>query len=516
MTRTPNGQGWQIWAICGAVSLLFLGCTSAEADKPVAAQPESSPADAPAAVVKLDDSPIVEDRPGTDWPIFLGLLGTGVSSETNLLETWPKEGPPVVWEKQIGKGYSAPSILGDRLVVHHRLRDEDIVECLDRRTGQSLWKTSYSTDFSDPYGYNNGPRCSPLLIDNRCYTFGAQGKLLCVKLDTGETIWERDTAKDWKVPGHFFGAGCTPILEDGKLIVLVGGQPESAVVAFDPLTGKTLWESVGRSTWEGVITDNPGKKPYEWTGDEMLVSYSTPFAATIHGQRHLLCLLRQGLVSLDPTDGRVRFKYWFRSRTHESVNAARPVVVDDLVLLSAAYDTGAALLRILPDGNSFEEVWRNRRGLSTHWSTPIVVGDHVFGFSGRHENEATLQCLELKSGDLVWETNGFEGDLSDLKQDQFTGEIRSKSTNAAVPWPFYGRGSKILADGKFIVLGERGTLALVEPSTTAFREISRTSYKNLKYPIWPAPVLSHGLLYLRSEDWLVCLDIAEPADVEAK
>jgi len=448
-------------------------------------------------------------RPGIDWPVFLGPQQTGISQEKNLLDKWPAEGPALVWEKQIGKGYSAPSVLAGRLVVHHRLRDEDIVECLNPVTGDSLWNYRYETDFSDPYGYNNGPRCSPLLVDNRCYTYGAQGKLLCLELSSGKKLWERDTMSDWKVPAHFFGAGCTPILEDGKLIVLVGGQPNSGVVALDPLTGKTIWESVGKATWDGVVTDEPGKKPYVWTGDEMVVSYSSPIAATIGGHRHLLCLVRQGLVSLNPADGSVRFRYWFRSRTHDSVNAARPVVVDDLVILSAAYDTGAAALRVLPDGKSFEEVWRKRRGLSTHWSTPIVYKDHLFGFSGRHENEATLQCVDLKTGDLVWESNGFTGDLSNLTQDQFTGQILDKTTRQPVPWPFYGRGSKTLADDKFFVLGERGTLALVKPSTTEFQEISRTSFKNLKYPVWPAPVLSHGYLYLRSEDWLLCLDVSK-------
>lgn len=449
-------------------------------------------------------------RPGTDWPIFLGPHGTGVSDETNLLDVWPKDGPPVVWKKKIGTGYSAPSVLGNRLVVHHRIKDRDIVECVDAATKDPLWKYDYETDYSDPYGYNNGPRCTPLLTEDRCYTFGAQGKLLCLSLSKGQKIWERDTAIDWTVPEHFFGFGCTPILADGLLIVLVGGQPNSGVVAFHPDTGKTMWEAVGKDTWDGVPQDENNNKPYEWTGKEMLVSYSSPIVATIHGQKHLLCLMRQGLVSLNPKTGALNFKYWFRARVHESVNAARPVVVGDKILLSAAYETGSGVLQVKPDGKSYDVLWRDRKGLSTHWSTPIAVGDYVYGFSGRHEEEAMFQCRELSTGDLAWETNGFNGNVADLRQDPKTGKLFNRQTGEPEHWPFYGRGSKILADGKFIVLGERGTLALVKIDPENFEEISRTSFPEIHYPAWAAPVLSRGRLYLRSEDHLLCLDLAKP------
>ena len=452
------------------------------------------------------------ERAGNDWPIFLGPHGTGISDETGLLDVWPEEGPAVLWDKRIGKGYSSPSIRGDKLVVHHRQRDTDVIECVRADDGSPIWKHEYDTDFSDPYGYNNGPRSSPLLTETRCYTYGAQGRLVCLNLQTGELVWERDTAADWKVPGHFFGAGCTPILEGDLLIVLVGGQPNSGVVAFDAATGKTKWESVGKATWDGVITDDPGNPPLEWTDEEMLVSYSSPIAVTIHGQRHVLCLVRQGLVSLDPVTGRVRFKYWFRAREKDSVNAARPVVIGDRIFLSAAYKTGMALLKVQPDGNGYDVVWRDNRGMSTHWSTPIHQDGCLYGFSGRHEEEGMLQCVDLESGARVWQTNGFGGNESDLEQDPLTGKIKDSKTGKVVPWPFYGRGSATLAEGKYFILGERGTLALAKLSRAGWKEISRTTYPKLKYPMWASPVLSRGRLYLRSEDWLLCLDVARPGD----
>lgn len=460
------------------------------------------------------------ERTGTDWPIFLGPHGTGISDETGLLDVWPESGPEVLWNKRIGTGYSSPSIRGERLVVHHRLGDMDIIECIRADDASPIWKHEYETDYSDPYKYNNGPRCSPLLTETRCYTYGAQGRLVCLNLETGELIWDRDTAADWKVPGHFFGAGCTPILEGELLIVLVGGQPNSAVVAFNAASGKTVWESVGKQTWDGVKTDAPGNPLFEWSDNEMLVGYSSPIAATIHGQRHVLCLLRQGLVSLDPATGSVRFKYWFRSRTHESVNAARPVVIGDRIFLSAAYETGMALLKVHPDGNGTDVVWRKKRGMSTHWSTAIHHDGCLYGFSGRHEEEGMLQCVDLESGERIWETNGYEGNFAELKLelDRSTGQFRNSDTGETIPFPLYGRGAATMADGKYFILGEHGKLALAKLSREGWKELSRTSFKKLRYPktIWTSPVLSRGRLYLRSEDWLTCLDVAKPADINPK
>ncbi len=427
-------------------------------------------------------------RVGEDWPQFLGPRDDGISGETGLLAKWPAKGPPKVWEKEVGTGYSAPSVRGNRLVLHHRLRDQEIVDCFAADTGKPVWTYSYETNFSDPYGYNNGPRCSPLLTADRCYTLGAEGKLLCLNLETGKQVWLRDTAADWKIPDAFFGVGSTPILFGKLLIVMVGGVPDAGVVAFDAETGKTVWQNVEKKLWTAP-EDN-------FQMDDKLASYSSPIAATIHGKDHVFCLMRDGLVSLNPADGSIRFSYFFRSRSFESVNAARPVIIGDEVLLSAAYQTGAALLKIKPDGKGFIELWHTKN-LQTHWSTTIHHNGYLYGFSGRHENEGKLRCINLRTGDIFWETDGLPAEPpagADNLEDHAT--------------QFYGRGSAIMADGKFIVLGERGLLALVEVNSKEYKELSRFKLPRMKYPSWAAPILSRQRLYLRCEDYLVCLDLA--------
>jgi len=200
-----------------------------------------------------------------DWPQFLGPRASGISGETGLLDKFQANGPPIVWEKEIGTGYGAPSILGELLIFHHRRGDEEIVEALEKASAKSVWHYSYPSHFIDPYGYNNGPRSTPLLTTNRCYTFGAEGILLCLDLKTGKMIWQRDTGTIWTIPQAFFGVGSSPILENGKLIVMIGAQPNAGMVAFDPENGKVLWESVGAKNWQGKTKVGwPGEPVVNW------------------------------------------------------------------------------------------------------------------------------------------------------------------------------------------------------------------------------------------------------------
>jgi outer membrane protein assembly factor BamB len=450
------------------------------------------------------------ERTGEDWAEFLGPRGTGISGETGLLEKWPEEGPPVLWKKMIGEGYSAPSVRGNRLVIFHRPQmrqfpgPEEVVDCLEADTGKPLWHYAYPTQYVDPYGYNGGPRCTPLLTADRCYTFGAEGMLTCLDLADGTKIWQRNTADEFRVGPTFFGVGATPILEGDLLIVMVGGHPRSGVVAFNAKTGKTVWENVGPETFPDppvrIQRDFPPAK---------LASYATPLAATIHGKRHVLCFMRPGLVSVDPQTGEPNFSFWFRSQLHDSVNAARPVVVGDQVFLSAAYETGAVLLKVRPDGKKSDVVWQDVDAMQTHWSTCIHHHGYLYGFSGRHEPGSTFRCIELATGKLMWATEDVNAhDEPDPKA----------GLGATVP-KYYGRGSAILAEGKFIVMGERGTLALVDLDPREFVEISRVKYPEAGYPSWTAPVLSRQRLYLNvaretrgyAHDYhLLCLDLAKP------
>ena len=238
------------------------------------------------------------------------------------------------------------------------------------------------------------------------------------------------------------------------------------------------------------MTGWPGERKVQWQDWEKQASYATPVAATIHGRRQILCLMRQGLVSLNPTNGEVNFSFWFRSRLNDSVNAMNPVVVDDMILISGAYyKVGSVLLRVKLDGKSAAPVWSSTV-LETHWTTPIHDHGSLYAFSGRNEPDARFRCVELKSGKLRWD------------RDESWPPHSTPTPNV------YGRGSAILADGKLIVLGEGGLLGLFRADAEKPDELSRFQVPQLQYPCWAAPILSHRRLYLRNEQSLVCLDLA--------
>ncbi len=497
-----------------------------------------------------------------DWPQFLGPAGNNVSHEKNLLDAFPKGGPPEVFARRIGTGYAAPSIRDGKVVVFHRASklykveendtpakviqyingelaalkakerlnedslqaaiqatrrrgfiewppaiakhlDVEVIDCLDAKTGKLIWRHAYPTTYEDPYGYNNGPRCAPLLTKDRCYTFGAQGVLLCLDFKTGKPIWRRDTHKDFKVHPNFFGVGSTPVLEGNLLLTMVGGQPESGMVAFNAQTGKTVWQSVGKTTWHKTPKLGwPGEPFMDWLGTEKLASYASPVVATVHGQRVAFCLMRQGLVALDPKTGKVHFERWFRARVNESVNASNPVVIGNHVFCSTAYyGDGSFVLKIKPDLSGYTEVWstlarradnrRHEEVLGVHWMTPIVHEGNLYAFSGRNEPDARFRCVTFATGKVLWD-----------QDEAWTKFARNPVAN-------YGRGSLIQADGKLIVLGETGKLGLFALNAKKPVELASYQVPQLRPPCWAAPAMADRRVYLRSETHLVCLDFAK-------
>jgi outer membrane protein assembly factor BamB len=386
-----------------------------------------------------------------DWPQFLGPSRNGTSPETGLLKTWPDKGPPVVWEREVGEGYSGPVVVGGRLVLFHRVGDEEVVECLDA-TGKAHWKAATPTSYIDSFGKGNGPRSTPLIAGGKVYTLGADGLLQCLTLADGKKVWQRELHKDYEVRKGFFGVATSPLVEGNLLVVNVGGRGGAGIVAFDKDSGKEVWKAT-----------------------EHDASYSSPVATTIDGVRHLLFFTREGVVSLNPSDGAVRFSKRWRARIDASVNAATPVVVGDSVFVTASYRTGALLLRVRKDGA--EEVWKGDNVLSSHFTTPVYHAGYLYGFDGRQETGTDLRCVELKTGKVAWTKAGFPC------------------------------GPIIVADGNLIILSEDGDLVLVEATAAAYREKARA--KVLGGPCRAQLALADGRLYGHDGRKLVCWKLKE-------
>ena len=295
------------------------------------------------------------DASGTDWPRFLGPTGDSKSPETGILTHWPPDGPPVVWHRQLGTSYGIGSVAGGRFFQFDRHGDQARLTCLDARTGKLLWKIEYPTDYEDRVGYNNGPRCSPVIDDGRVYLFGAEGMLHCVGADDGKPLWKVDTAKRFGVVQNFFGVGSTPVVDGDLLMVMVGGSPPESQGAgrfdMDRVRGNGSGDrGLRQADRRGPVHDRRrvGQLRHAAAGHASTAAAgASPSPAA-------------GWSASSRGPGKVDFHYPWRARLHDSVNASTPVVVGDEVFISECYGPGSSLLRVRPGG--YDVVWRDPPG----------------------------------------------------------------------------------------------------------------------------------------------------------
>ena len=163
------------------------------------------------------------------------------------MKEWGPNGPPVVWHHKLGTSYGIGSVAQGRFFQFDRYEDQARLTCLDARTGEFRWKFEYPTDYEDRVGYNNGPRCSPVIDEDRVYLYGAEGMLHCVGAKDGKLLWKVDTAKKFGVVQNFFGVGSTPVVYGDLLLVMVGGSPAESQDAgrFRDEPREEQWLSLG-------------------------------------------------------------------------------------------------------------------------------------------------------------------------------------------------------------------------------------------------------------------------------
>ena len=390
--------------------------------------------------------------PAADWPQYLGPTRNATYAGPDLADAWPKDGPPLAWQKKLGTGWAGPIVARGKAIVFHRVADQERVECLDVKSGQELWRQDFPTRYTDRFSFDNGPRATPSLADGRVFVFGANGNLHALDLATGQPLWSVDAQKDFGADPGFFGFACSPLVEGNKLLVNLGGKNGAGIVAFDPATGKVLWQAHDEEA-----------------------SYSAPIAATIAGQRHALFFARHQLVSLDPANGKVRFTFPWGPKMQASVSAAVPVVSGDTVFISAGYGAGAALLRVKVGG--VEKLWSGEEQLTAQYVTPVLRAGFLYGFEGRVDTgpRPELRCVELATGKVRWRT------------DKVT------------------HGGILLAGGDLLITSDSGELVRVAADPQAFVEKARVQILGREGRAQPA--LADGLLLARDKGKLVAVDL---------
>ena len=381
-----------------------------------------------------------------DWPQHLGPRRNGTSLEP-APEAWTGAGPEILWRKRVGEGFSAPVVAQDRLLLFHRVDGEERLDCLDPATGTEIWSYTYPTSYRDDFGFDEGPRGAPTVDGTTVYTHGAQGVLTAVDLETGLARWSLPTHPTFGVRKGFFGTAASPLVDDGRVFLNIGGR-DAGIVAFSTDDGRPLWQATRHEA-----------------------SYASAIMAEIEGHRSVLVFTREGLSILEPSSGRVQSELRWRSRSRSSVNAATPLVIDGRIFLAASYQTGAVLLR--PSGGSLEEVWSSDEVLSSHYSTSVHHEGHLYGFHGRQEYRASLRSVELGTGRVNWSLDRF------------------------------GSGTVTLVSGRLLILHEDGRLILADSTPERFALLAEATI--LRSVVRSYPAYSNGVLYARSETELVAV-----------
>ncbi len=445
-----------------------------------AARENASEVSEPISRIQVANSPVVGEityadaatLPGSNWPRLFGPQGNSIVEYPGELVDWPQAGPPVVWRKPTGQGYSAPVVQDGKLVLFHRVQDEERIECWDAESGQVLWSFAYPTAYESPVAptYSEGPYSTPAIVGDRVYAIGAEAKLHCLSMANGDPLWSRDLKVEFELADmnygqqEFYGFCPSPVPCGDMLIVNVGGREQTAgVVAFDQHTGETLWQAT-----------NDG------------ASYATPTLAEIDGEPVAIVLSRDALVVLKPADGSVLFREEFRSKNPDTTNATSPVVVGETVF-ACGYGVGAMAINLRgkisndattcasPVAPQPEIVWRERRSLDAQYTNLLALGETIIGYPSRWRG--TLMAVELQTGKVKWK----------LATD-------------------YARGNGVFINGEWIVLSEEGDLLRFgklpnEPVLTAVSEAYLTG------PCYTGPTFAAGRMYLRTERELVCVQL---------
>lgn len=393
-----------------------------------------------------------------DWAQWRGPEGNGHTSE-KAPDSLPAS-PKVLWHIAVGNSLSSPVVAGGRVVHLDNTRDKEVVHCLDAATGRELWQRPIDEAFKDSQS-QPGPRCTPVIDGDRVYAQSCRGELQCLSLADGKVIWQTNFVNDF---GAVFigekgtaegatrhGNNGSPLVDGDHLIVQVGGKG-ACIVGFDKRTGKVIWKSQ---------EDTP--------------AYASPVLASIQGVRQFISFAVQGVIALDPADGKLLWRVPITTRLGRHVTT--PVVSGDFVVVSS-HTAGLIGIKVEKDGAGLKAApaW-TKKDLAINFASPVAVGPNLFGIGP----QANLMCVDIASGKLLWSENGL----------------------------FAGRGGS--AYGGFMVLGknvmmlsDRGELVLFAADASGFKPVSKVQICGQN---WCNAAYTGGILYLRDHRELSAIQI---------
>lgn len=386
-----------------------------------------------------------------DWRQFGGPEVNFHVSSNGLAESWPGSGPPVVWKRALGKGYSGITVAGGVLYTMYRSGSDEVVLAADASTGETLWEHKYAAPFTPEMQMDNGsgPHVTPLVTDQGVYAIGIHGKLLCLEAATGKVRWEIDLPAKFGMQLSDRGYAASPIAYRDMLFVR-GGQGNTVI----------------------ALRQNDGS--VVWARGDFGYSDATPVIGNVDGFDQLVVFAADRIAALNPLNGDEQ--WWHSHSTRYDLNISAPVWGEDnIVFCSSAYGTGSrgVQVRRVGDRVESEELWFNNQ-VRIHFTNAIRVGEYVYGTSGDF-GPAPLTAVHAKTGEIAWRDRTFS------------------------------KANLLYADGKLILLDEDGALGLARISPKGVEVLARTNLSATRH--WTIPTLDGTRLYVRNEREMMALEL---------
>jgi outer membrane protein assembly factor BamB len=379
-----------------------------------------------------------------DWNQWRGANRNGLVSSFSAPVNWPKT-LTQKWKTPIGGSYSSPVVWQNRVYVHTRQGEQEVVSCIDLKTGKLLWNQGYAAPFAkNQYArqMGKGPYSTPLLHAGKLYTLGVTAILSCFDAKTGALKWRKDYSQSIDTSKLFCGTAMSPVIDKGSLIVHVGDDRKGQVIAFDAVTGKQQWK------WEG---DGPG--------------YASPIIVELEGVRQFITLTDKSLVSIATETGNLLWKFPHPDEWNE--NIITPVLYQNSLIISGVRQ-GTRAVKVAKAGNHWQAtaLWHNPK-IAMYMSSPVLDGDYLYGLSALRKGQ--FFCLDVRTGVTVWTTEGREG------------------TNAAC----------LQTKNLLFLLTDNAELIVATKSLKGFEPLAR--YTVADSPTWSLPVLLDKQLLTKDE-----------------
>jgi outer membrane protein assembly factor BamB len=414
-----------------------------------------------------------------DWPHWMGPRRDNTWNEESILESFPAEGPKILWRQAIAGGYAGPAVAGGQVFVTDYVTSENVkvpnferqeftgierVICLDEVSGKIVWKHEYPVKYS--ISYPAGPRCTPVVDGDLVYTLGAEGHLWCFQAANGKVVWSKNLPQEYQTKAALWGYAAHPLVDGDRIITLAGGKG-SHVVAFDKRTGKEIWRTL--------------------TSPEQ--GYSPPTIIVAAGVRQLILLRPDAVSSINPDSGKLLWTLPYEATSGSIIMS--PVHVGDY-LYAAGYSDKSLLVKMNADGTDAEEIWRDKRkdAISPVNVQPFL--DRATGILYGFDQSGDFVALKLPEGKRLWAT---PQPLGDRPVGSGTAFLVKQAERF---WLFTERGELVIARLSPEGFTELDRAKVIEPTNVAFgRDV-----------VWSMPAYANRHAYIRNDQEIIAVDLS--------